>query len=226
MADKGVSLEATDVFSLGGFFIAQNSDTSGAQEYDPLIKADGDFNDFSDVFNNITTVTVNYKFGAATGLGAAMPEAGAVSNGYLITEWTVNSVQNSRPSIDVTGHNHAVNAHIDDRNTYAASAAIKTLLTGALGAYDFAGLSGDEVCVLSSTYTLSLNHIDLECDQGDHWVGQNIQGIERCVVNFTGLNETFTIADWTVTGYQAAGDSNQEFDVSSISFERLVTRTP
>jgi hypothetical protein len=96
-------------------------------------------------------------------------------------------------------------------------------LTGAIGAYDIAGLAANEVCATGSTYTLSVNHLDAECADGDHWVGQNLQGMENVTVEYIGHISVFTVAGWTVRSYTIS-DSNEAFDTSSITFEKFLTR--
>ena len=220
-ADKAVDLAAADVLSLGGNFIAQSSSIATENSYATMLAANGDIEKYSSTFNALTTVTIPYRFNADTGLGAALPAGGKVSNSYCITEIGIETTYNDYPTINFTAHNHGSNAHADDRNTYAVS--IPASFTGAIGAYDLAGLAADEVCATSSSYTLSMNHVDAECSTGEHWTGQNIQGMESCTVEYIGQIATFTIADWTVTGY-SINDSNEAQDTSSITFIKLLSR--
>ena len=221
MTDKAVALEAGDLFNLGGFFIPQNSVLSTENSFAQMLKANGDFEKWSDLFNIITNVTTNYKFNADTGLGAALPNVGKVDNGYIITEIGVRSVYNDYPEITITGHQHAENPHADDRVQYAIS--IPGDLTGAIGAYDIAGLAANEVCATGSTYTISVNHLDAECADGDHWVGQNLQGMESVTVEYIGHISVFTVAGWVVRNH-TINDSNEAFDTSSITFEKYLIR--
>jgi hypothetical protein len=78
--------------------------------------------------------------------------------------------------------------------------------------------------VTDSTYTLSCNHIDELCGTGNHFVGQNIEGLETISVNYVGDAVTpLTVAGWTVTGADSP-DGNTNFDKSTITAERLVLR--
>jgi len=139
----------------------------------------------------------------------------------MISEIGIETTYNDYPTINFSAHQHGENPHIDDRVEYACS--IPGSFTGAIGAYDLAGLAADEVCATSSTYTLSVNHLDAECDGGDHWVGQNLQGMESCTVNYIGHIGLFVVAGWTVRNY-TIDDSNEAFDTSSITFEKYLTR--
>ena len=223
MADKNVGLEASDVFALGGLFIAQSSSVSTTLQHAKMKKANGDFEKFSDTFNHQDDVTATYKFNADSGLGAALPKVGEVKNGYAITEISISTTWEDYPEISITGHAHDANTHETGLNEYAISAEIIALLTGAIGAYDFAGLAGDDVCTTGSTYTLGVNHIDVNCGAGDHWVGNQIEGMESISVDYVGFIASYFIADWTVTGFNQ-DDSNDAFDISAISAEKLVLR--
>lgn len=219
MSDQNVALEASDIFGLGGNFIPQNSQLSTENSYARMIKANGDFEKWSSTFNQITNATCPYKYNADTGLGAALPNIGSVTGGYLITEIGIETVYNDYPTITITGHQHEENPHANDRVQYTCS--ITGDFTGAIGAYDLAGLAADEVCATRSTYTMAINHIDAEC--GDHWVGQNVQGTESCTVEYIGHIAVFTVAGWVVRTY-VISDSNEAFDTSSITFEKYLIR--
>jgi hypothetical protein len=77
----------------------------------------------------------------------------------------------------------------------------------------------------SSKYEKSTNHIDAECSGGDHWVGNNVQGMEKITVEYIGaIPKNSTVAGYTVTNITTPVDSNEAFDTSSISFEKFLTR--
>ena len=224
MADALVSLEASDVFGLGGSFIAQSASKSTDLAHAKMKKANGDYEKFSTTFDQIENISVVYKFNSDTGLGAALPEVGSVNNAYIVTGLDISTTFDDYPEITVTGHQHEANAH-EAGNTYAISDAIQTIMTGAVGAYDFAGEAGDPVCTQSSTYSLTVNHIDDNCDAGDHWVGTNIEGMESITVNYIGnITSSPAPAGFTLTNY-SYDDSNEAHDVSSMSAEALVVRT-
>lgn len=228
MADAAVNLEAADVLGLASNWLPQNSSIVTDQDYGPMTKADGDFARFSDVFNNRDAVTIPYRWNAVTGLGAALASlCGSVSNGYLITEISIESVYNDWPTINFTAHNHANNAHSGSSYpTYSPGTGMAALLTGAFGAYDLAAKGAADACIQRSTYRIFLNHVDAECSTGDHFVGTNIQGQEEISCQYVGLIATpTTLASWTVTSAEAT-DSNEEFDTSTITATRLLVRDP
>lgn len=224
MADAAVYIEASDVFGLAGSFLPQSASRSTELAHAKMKSSNGDYHKFSGTFNSVENVSVVYKFNSDGGLGNNLPAVGSVENGYIVTSVSVSTTFDDYPEITVEGHQHAVNAHTDNRNEYSIPDDMKSILTGAVGAYDFSGLASDPTCVQTSTYTLAVNHVDAECGTGNHWVGQNVEGMESMEVNFIGLNTTYVLGDdWVITGY-TADDSNDDFDTSSISAERLVLR--
>jgi len=222
-----IDLESSDIFSLGGSFIPQGSSKTQNNEYATMIKANGDWQKWSDTFNSIDNISATYKYSGEADLGADLPHIGHVSNGYLITELSISTVYNDYPTITVTGHNHAGESdHVDGMVEFSVPADIIAILTGDYGAYDFTDKYDiDDVCTADSTYTLSMEHIDAACGDGNHWTGANLRGKEAMSVNFIGVIPDYpaTIDGWTVTS-TVISDSNSEFDKSSISAERIVAR--
>ena len=227
MADKIVALGAADVFGLGSSWIAQDSDIANVQAFAEMLKADGDVQKYSAAFNNVINVTVPYKWSEVTGLGAAIGALlGSIQNAYIITEIRIDTVFNDFPLITFTGHNHAANAHAASPalQTFSMPADMIAIATGAFGAYSWSAKSTGDVSVVGSTYTLNLTHVDADGSDGNHWVGENIRGLETFTDNFIGNAGTpSTVAGWSVDAWNNP-DSNSEFDTSSITAHRLVLR--
>lgn len=232
MTDKNVALEASDVLdltSLDSKWIPQNKDAATTQDRAEMLKANGDYQKFSSVFNIMTAITVPYAWNNDTGLGAAFGSGassllGAVRNGYLITGIRIETVYNLFPAITFTCHNHANNAHASGLPVYEIPADMKAILTGAYGAYDFAGKAGGDCDVVRGTYEIAVEHIDAEGSDGNHWVGTNVKGLETLSCDFIGvISSPLTISGWTV---REAGDadSNEEFDATRVTAERIVGR--
>jgi len=236
MADKNVSLLASDLFALGGSFVAQSSTKNDTAEYAAMLAANGDWIKWSELFNNLYSITTVYKWNAIVGLGAALPNVGDVKNGYLITELGIATNYKDWPTITVTGHQHYANTHVDPLPQYAVPADIIAVTTGQFGGYDFLSAIGtvttaEDICVTDSTYTLGMNHIDAECSGGEHWVGTNVQGKETVNENFIGritLPASLTVAWLGAAGWYATtatnDDSNTDFNKSNITAERIVAR--
>lgn len=224
MTDKAVSMEASDILSLGSSFIPQNTAKATTQEFAPMLKANGDFQKNSAVFNVLDSITVPYTWSIVTGLGAALEDLlGSISGGYAITGIRVETAYNAYPLMNFTAHNHGANAHIT-LPLYKIPADMIALLTGEYGAYDFLGKAAADVCTQRATYEIACEHIDAECSGGDHWVGTNVKGREEATGEYIGEVVTpDTVAGWTVTAYNV-NDSNEEFDSSSITAERIVAR--
>lgn len=226
MTDQAVNLTASDVLSLGSNFVPQSSTIANDKVYAEMVAANGDFVKWSDTFDGVATVTVPYKWNADTGLGTALPEIGSVSNAYHIDSITIETAHNDYPTITFEAHQHDTNPHADDRVSYALPAAMIAIATGALGAYDWASLAAAEVCAQSSTLTLSLNHIDDNCDGGNHWVGDNVQGIIEITINYIGDIDSppAAVADMKLVHWEH-NDSNQAFDTSSATYRGFLTRS-
>ncbi len=225
MADIAINLEASDIFSLGGSFVAQSTTATVSQAHAEMIKANGDYQKFSSVFDVLTSVTGNYKFSADEGLGTALAAlCGSVSNSYMITSVRVDTVNVEFPSIVVTGHQHTNNAHAAG-NAYAVPADMIAILTGAYGAYDFGDLESATITTIRSSYEIRLEHIDQADSTGNHWVGTNVKGLEELTQEFSGnIASPPAIAGWTVETSDL-NDSNEEHDTSSVSAIRIVART-
>jgi len=225
MADVVVALEAADPLALAGSFIPQNSAITINQDHATMLKADGDIEKYSAVFNVMTSGVTSYRFKADSGLGTALTNlVGGVENAYLVTELVVTCSNIDWPDISFTYHQHTNNAHAAG-NEYAVSGAMIALITGALGAYDFTGKASATVTPESSTYTLRLNHIDDLDATGNHWVGSNVAGEEEISVTYLGNADTpTTVADWKVDA-AAETDGNQAHDRSTVTARKLVLRT-
>ena len=224
MADIAVDLGASDILSLGGSFIAQNTTASVSQEHAEMLKANGDFQKLSSVFNIETAINAVYKFSEDTGLGAALPSVGSVSGSYLITSCRIDTVNNDYPTITLTAHNHSENLHTTG-NEYAVPADMQAIATGAYGAYDWAGLGGAAIACIRSSYELRCDHIEQNGETGNHWVGTSVKGMEELSCEYSGnIANPPTISGWTVETSELA-DSNEEHDTSSVSAVRIVART-
>ena len=225
MADIAINLEASDIFGLDGSFIPQSTTATVSQAHAEMIKADGDYQKFSSVFDVLTSVTGNYTFSADTGLGTALSAfCGSVSNSYMITSVRVDTVNTEFPTIVVTGHQHTNNTHTSG-NAYAIPADMIAILTGAYGAYDFGGLSGATIACIRSSYEIRLEHIDQADSTGNHWVGTNVKGLEELSQEFSGnIASPPVISGWTVETSDL-NDSSEEHDTSSVSAIRIVART-
>ena len=221
-ADKAVGLEASDLLSLGSQWIPQSTVRSKDYDWARMTKANGDFHMWSDEFGGMMNLTSVYRWGDTVGLGAALPNVGSVSGGYMITEMNIETVYNDWPTITFTAHQHDENVHSGGVQ-YEPSTEIQSIVTGALGALDYASLAASEVCAQSSSYTLSVNHLDEDCSSAEHWTGNNIQGVESVSINYIGLIGTFTVGNWWTSNY-SLNDSNEAFDTSSITMEKYLTR--
>lgn len=233
MADAAVNFGANDIFGLGGSFVAQTATNNDNDRYAEMRKADGDNSRESGAFDGRDDATATYKFSADVGLGAALPDIGSVSNGYVIETVSIEMSNEDFPTINITGHKHDVNSHVDGTlPEYSIPAGTAALITGAFGVYDLGANAGATTACQSGTYEITAEHIDvLDCD-GDHFAGTGFHGMET-------LNMTYVSSAGNVTGFTKAGadpdwvtdsveetESNETFDTVTVTGHRYVTRNP
>ncbi|MCK5021154.1 MAG: hypothetical protein KAS32_29355, partial [Candidatus Peribacteraceae bacterium] len=141
-----------------------------------------------------------------------------------ITSMSADTDKEAYTVINYTFHNHTNNAHAAG-NEYAVPADMKAILTGAYGAYDFAGKASATVAIQSSNYTLEVTHTDDDDHQGNHWVGTSTRGVETYNCQYSGniATPTTPAAGWTLIE-TAITDGNTVHDNSTQNAERLVLR--
>lgn len=214
-------IEATDIFSLGGDFVAQSSSTDDQQTRASAKGANGDEVAYKE-HDGKTSVSCTYLYKAVSGsIVVTALYIGKVSGGYHIDQIQVAYSNNNWPIVTVTGHNHDANAHVD-----ADLVMIKPSLTlpAGFGVCPglFANANADSSCI-SANYTLSAEHTDINGCDGNHLVGDNHGGMETVQATYYGV-PTLTTTGWVLTS-DAASDSNADFDQTSINATRAVTRT-
>ena len=236
MADAAITFGATDVFNLAALnasFVAQSSSNDNQSTFATLVGADGDTDLYSGAFDEQNQVSCTYRWAALTGLNTELTvgdlNVGAVLNGFLVTSITFNTTNEDFIEIVVEGHNHDDNVHVDAAmNEYDIPAGVIAQLTGAFGAVDFFNNESATICCQSGTYTLSAEHVDVNDCVGDHFAGHTFKGIENASVDYVGATPAGAVAAgadpaWNVTSINS-GTGNEEFNSSTITAERSVTR--
>ena len=237
MADAAITFGATDIFdlaSLNANFVAQGSSNDDQATFATIEGADGDTDLYSGAFDEQNRVTGTYKWAATSGLNTELTvgdfTVGAVLNGYHVDSITFNTSNEDFIEIVVEGHNHDDNVHADgDLNEYSIPAGIISLLTGAFGGVDFFGNEGATTACQRSSYTISAEHNDVNDCVGDHFAGHTFKGLESASVDYVGdtpAGANLTVPDtvvWNVTSINA-NTSNEEFNTSTVTAERQVTR--
>ena len=215
---------ATDLFSLGADFKEQNSSNDDQATLAQAQGANGD-NCANQLHGEMNVVTGNYIYTGATAFWpdtagvVLMPRPGQIRNSWMITSVAIGYTQNNWPTVAVTGHNHDTNAHDTDLAVYSPSIALGAgfgcpdLLTNTAAATSQA---------VSESYTLAADHVEADNAVGDHFAGATLNGKETLSSEYVGT-PTLTDTGWYLTS-SPAGDSNTEFDTTSVSYEKPVTR--
>ena len=213
---------ATDIFSIGNNWAPQNSGNDDQGDRYPSLGANGD--EAADVVTNNRNEISSLLECKETAGDLYIPNAGSVSNSYVIVEVSIAFTPTSWPRMTVRGHQHDDNAHVTGLNEYAATV---TIAAG----FGVPEILADEAAPIvagraGATYVLTCNHIDVPKGDGEHLAGENITGIERLTLQFTGTPTlTTAIADgsWKQMS-DRTGDANTAFDDDTFIFEKGLTR--
>lgn len=216
--------QATDLFSLGAGFKEQNSGNDAQATLAQTQGANGD-NSANQLHGGMNAVTCNYSYEDTTPLwpdtaGAVlMPRPGQIRNSWMITSVAIGYSQNNWPTVAVTGHNHDSNPHDTDLAVYSPSVA----LSGGFGCPDVLTNSAAATsATVSESYTLAADHVEADGNTGNHFAGATLNGKETLSSEYVGT-PTLVDTGWYLTS-SPAGDSNTEFDTTSVSYEKPVAR--
>ena len=239
-----MAFTATDLFLLGSPFSVQSSSTRGdGGERAQVLAADGDVACESAAFNVGTEYSAEYQHcGTANDIntdldavvtvpvGGPLEKFGCYMNSQaLLTELELTMSNKDYPTLRLTGHDHAVNPHtgsdvrtfeIGDLIPAVQGIGIPTLLS-ADNLISFAATSTPTEVVM----TASLQHMESEKADGDHFRGQNRTCMIEVRVSGVGTQADVTFASNWKTGENDDGDSNQEDDTFSISAHQFIAAT-
>jgi len=213
-------IEATDIFSLSGDFVAQSSSNDTQKTRASAKGADGD-EVASNAHDTKNAISCTYLYKATSGdIAVTNLYIGKVTGGYHIDQIVVAYSNAGWPMITVTGHNHGTAAHADGSNVM-----VKPSLTlpAGFGCPELFTNGGATSSIVSATYTLSAEHTDVLDKDGEHLAGDNHGGMETVAAQYYGT-PSLTTTGWDVTSSNAQ-DSNSDFDQVSISATRAITRT-
>ena len=238
MSDGNINFGGFDIFGLSDStanptygdarWLPQSSSNDDQASFAVKQDINGDEVARSAAFDNKNEVSGSYKWNDVTGLGAALPKIGDISNSYITTGVTVSSSNDDFPSIEFTGHQHDTNVHDTTaaRNLYSWPADVTSQLTGAFGAYDILVASNDTsaAAVASSSVTFECDHADVNNASGEHLAGENYNGRMSCSVTYNGApDEVDTAANWNITSNNSSRE-NTGFETVAYSAERGITQ--
>jgi len=224
MADKIVGMEASDLFSLGANFNPQSSSTSTLKDWPNALDSVGN-NECETGINERSEYSTPYVYCNAspnivTDLGTMFTAFGGVADSKAVTGLTVGFAAGSYATVDVEGHNHAVNEHVTQKG-----ADISTVIPAVAG-FGVPAIfvdTGTNSTPISATVTASLNHQDREGADGEHWVGDNTTVQVVVTIDYIGT-PTLATTGWSIDS-QGATDGNQEFDGFSITAHKFFDLT-
>jgi hypothetical protein len=142
---------------------------------------------------------------------------GSVKGGYHVDSVSIAGAVDW-PTITVTGHNHATNPHAACAE-YTPS--LDEILCG-FGCAEIFANAGAASSIVSYTYTIAVEHKDVNGKDGNHLAGDNAGCMETVQAQYYGV-PTLTTTGWVVTASTPA-DSNADFDVVNITASKALTR--
>lgn len=192
MADPTITFGADQLFSTLTSFVHKTVDVETKRERAATNDEDGD-ELISILFNEMTEAMAELE-AKVYASGPAIPSViGSLLGGYLNTELEITTQNKAPVMLRVVGHNHANNAHVDNRRkaTHGIS------LTKGFGAIDFlGGTSGSDASVKSSRCRIYCDHKDEENEDGDHLIGQNYHAMIESETVWNGVPSSAIGAGW------------------------------
>ena len=240
MADATVALEATNLFSLSANFNTSASSTSEGSTAVNVMDEVGNV-ECETIITDITNYTQSASYCGSdfvTDMGTFLTQFGDAQNSKVVTGLTINMTAGGYVTIDITGHNHAENAHeaglslgyadVSDFLPHEVGEAFESW--NGFGVPDFGVTTGSDTSASSATVTFAMNHVDQTDENGDHLVGKNITPRCELSMDFVGIptsnTKTLLNADFDgntndmlgcVTDSVDSNDSNSDFDTFSFT---------
>ena len=236
MADATVALEAANLFGLHTNFNTSASTTNVAETNVAVNDEVGNV----ECQRNIADIT-NYTQSASycgadfmADIGTFLTQFGDFQTIGVVTGLTINMTASGYVTIDITGHQHAANAHSAGLTLGYADVSdfLPHEVAEAFAAWDGFGIPseysitvGSNSSASSATVSFTMNHVDQMDESGDHLVGKNITPRCELSMDFIGVPTSNTtslleadfdanindmlvpLADSTDTN-----DSNSDFD--------------
>ena len=143
---------------------------------------------------------------------------GSVMNGRLVTSIQISAAASEENNkVTIISHNHAVNAHIDDRQQVAIAAFLPVGGVPAWGPVDFlGGTAGTNAAPSSGEITFACQHND-KAPSGDHFCGENYDAMVTASTTWEGVPTTPVDAGvWDTYTSKENPVSNTEFKTTKV----------
>ena len=216
MAEKTVGFGASDLFAMSANFHEQSSSSILNDTMATTRDALGNYECETSGLNSTTEYSNSFVYCGSdlvSDLGTALTQFGDVFDSKKMTGLTINFTAGQQPTVEISGHQHAENAH--EAGTPGGYADISGALAGVstgFGVPIITGqLEGTNATPASLTFTCACDHIDTEGEDGNHWVGKNIAFKVEMSETWTATPTTPLPTSWTQDS-AGANDSNAEFD--------------
>ena len=223
MSDASVELQATNLFKLGANFQIQSSNTDEPSVNPNAMDELGNVS-CEKIITDITTYTQNAKYCGSDFMAdfvdtsaAPVPfleNIGCTFDSKLLDSISINMTATDYCTVDLAGHNHAVNAHdggLTPTGATRADALALGIFDGSdfmphevaeafngwdgFGVPDFGITTGTDASPSSATVTFSFGaHNDQTNEQGDHFVGKSITPKCELTIDFVGVPTSNTKA--------------------------------
>jgi len=225
MADKSVDMQATDLFSLGANFDAQSSSDSDMQDFASVADANGDVGGGCESAGENDRNEYSCPYGycgsdIVTDLGTVLTTFGEVVDSKALTELTVNFRLDAYPELTLTGHQHDNNAHTALDNADVSS--VIPASTGGVGCPDIWTNADTDSSPISVTVRFSLEHVDRNDADNQHWVGANKNFRVDVTAEYIGT-PSLTTTGWKVDSV-VSNDSNAEMDTTVYTAHKFFAR--
>jgi len=222
MADQNLGgPTAVDLLSIGNNWIAQNNVNNDLNDRAQGWKANGD-EAAAKLHNARNEIAMEYECTEESG-NLYIPTLGLVSNSYCITRIQIRCAAGAWPRLSVTAHNHDDNAHNASSQppaTYTASITI----AAQFGVPTMFGQANANCGKRSFTYTLECDHVDEPDGAGLHLAGQNSNGREQVVFDFSGVPSLASVpSNWDLLSSPDGGD-NKDFDTVGYTYYHPLAR--
>jgi len=241
MADASVALEASNLFSLSANFNTTASTTSEGSTAVNVMDEVGNVA-CETIITDITNYTQSASYCGSdfmTDIGTFLTEFGNAQNSKVVTGLSINMTAGGYVTTDITGHNHAENAHVAGLTLGYADVSdfLPHEVGEAFASWDGFGIpadyditTGTDSSASSASVTFAMNHVDQIDETGDHLVGKNITPRCELSMDFVGiptsntqalLNADFAAATNDMLGCvwdsDDSNDSNSDFDTFALT---------
>jgi len=226
MADATVGWEPSDLFGVNADFNEQSSSSITTHESAMARDKDGNVECEASGLNTTTEHQVSYHYCATSpdilaAFGAFLTAFGQIESSKVITQITVNFSAGEYATVDITGHNHAENAHTSQDSADMTSGSGDLIPSSAgFGVPTWAGMTlGANSTPVTATLTCTIEHLDRIDEAGNHFVGRNLTPKAELTLEFIGTPSVAALTGWTIDS-EGPSDSIDDPDSYAITAHR------